>query len=63
MEGNFSAAKQTENQDAEGTKEPSRKMIRELGYIAKAPAAGVVDNRVSRADRVGGLDYYRERKD
>ena len=35
-------------------------MIRELGYIAKnAPP----DSRVSRAERTGGLDYYRERKD
>jgi hypothetical protein len=35
-------------------------MVRELGYIAKnAP----VDSRVSRAERTGGLDYYRERKD
>ena len=30
-------------------------MIRELGYMGKVP--------ISRAERVGGLDYYRERKD
>jgi hypothetical protein len=50
-------------------------MIRELGYVGgRENAAQIlaqstenpqipIDARTSRADRVGGLDYYRNRKD
>lgn len=52
-----------------------RKMIRELGYVGGRDNAAQIlaqssenpqipiDARTSRADRVGGLDYYRNRKD
>ena len=59
MEGNAPEAEPELSEAELAQREPSKKMIRELGYIAKAPA----ENRVSRAERGGGLDYYRERKD